>query len=99
MTTCQENEQLDKIMNNEEYTFFFKFNKEYYASSEEGRLMFAYIKTPDKDDKKWVKEATFTAMNISKAMKGEESERMFSSQDVPNIDVIDKEKVKKVARK
>lgn len=85
---------IKSFIDTNELVFFFKKNKEHFGATEENRLMFAQIKHPDKDlGKGWKNEATFSAVNLNKVLRGEPAQHIFSKNDIKEIDVIDVEKI------
>jgi len=84
-------EKIATLLGTNELVLFFKKNNEVYGSPEEGRLIFARIKNPEPGDEKWVDEATFSASNLSKAIKGEEVEQIFGSKDLKDIKIMDED--------
>lgn len=73
--------------------FFFQFEKQIFGAGEDGRITFARIKNPNKEDKEWTKEASFNAVNLTKLMEGENSRSIFGQKDLNKIKVISSEKV------
>ena len=70
---------------------FFKFHDEIFGCGEDGRIVFARIKNPDKDDKEWGKEASFSALNLNKAINGENISSIFGKKDLKQMKIIDRE--------
>ena len=91
----QDNENAIKsIIDNNELIMFFKKNDEYFGIGEDGRIVFAKLKSSDKDmPKGWKKEASLTAFNISKMIDGETSHSVFNYKDLKKIEVVDQEEV------
>ena len=81
------------------FVFFFKRGKEVFGAPEESRLTFAKIKNPDEDlPSGWTEEATFMALNLSKAIQGEMVRSIFRKKDLKEITIMDKdEAIKKVS--
>lgn len=84
------------LMEDNELVFFFKKDKVLYGASENSRLTFARMKNPEKEDKEWSKDATFSAYNLE---KDRENETVFGSKDLENIKVVDQEKAQKELNK
>jgi hypothetical protein len=90
--SVQEDEKIDKIADDENLCFYFSLDDCVFGSTEEGRLMFARMKHPEKEDgDKWVKEADFAGLNLEKAVGGEKSQRLFTHKDLKKIKVMSKE--------
>lgn len=71
----------------EGYTLFFKKGKKYYAAKEDGRIIFAKIKTKDtKDVRGENKDIIFFAKNL---LTGENE--TFGIKDIKNIEICEKE--------
>lgn len=91
----KEEDMKDKVksmIEGQGFVLFFKKDDDIYGSTEDGRMVFASLKTPDKDlPKGWEKEASFTAFNLSKTLRKENPETIFSYKDLPKIKVLDNE--------
>jgi hypothetical protein len=84
--------KIKTMIDTNDFVLFFKDKSGLiYAAPEESRLVFARMKTPDPDDKNWVKDASFSGLNLNKALEGEKSENLFSYDDLKKIEVIDQE--------
>ena len=89
---CCEADGIEKVTEDENICFYFEKDNAIYGSTEEGRLIFAKMKHPDKEDgKAWLKDASFTAMDLTKAVKGEKTQKLFYVKDVKTIKVVSKE--------
>jgi hypothetical protein len=75
-----------------DFVLFFTKDKTIFGAPEESRLIFARMKKPDVDDKKWVKDANFSALNLNNALEGLKTEVLFSYSDLKKIEVIDQDK-------
>jgi hypothetical protein len=94
-----EKEKIQSLLGNNNLIFFFEKGGEIFGSPEGGRVVYAKMKNKD-EDKEWTKEATFMAVNLSKAMDGEVTRRIFSHEDLKGIKVIDQDIAeKKLAKK
>jgi hypothetical protein len=80
------------LIEDNDIVFFFKKDKILYGASEDSRLTFARMKNPDKEDKKWSKDATFSAYDLEKEKP---TETVFGKKDIDEIKIIDQEKAKK----
>lgn len=93
-------EKIDSMIDTNQFVMFFKREKDILATNEDGRMTFARMKHPDPDDPpNWLKEATFSANNLSKALEGDKEETIISYKDVDNIKVIGIDEAKKHLRK
>jgi|688.fasta_scaffold08426_6 hypothetical protein len=73
---------------------FFKKDNEYFGCGEDGRIVFAKMKNPDDDmPESWEDDASFTATNLSKMVKGEPSQQVFNKKSMKNLKVVDGDKV------
>jgi hypothetical protein len=79
-------------MEDHDLVFFFKKDKVIYGASENSRLTFARMKNPEPEDKKWSKEANFSAYNLEEEKP---NEIVFGSKDLKSIQIIDQEKAEK----
>ena len=81
---------------------FFKRGDDLFGAPEESRLIFAKLKSDDEDDPMmpgFRDEAKFLGINLLKSMFGspEDSvENMFGQEDIPNIQVCDRDDVVKM---
>jgi hypothetical protein len=80
------------FMEDNNLVFFFKKDKTLYGASENSRLVFARMKNPEPEDKKWSKDATFSAYNLEEEKP---NEIVFSEKDLVKIKVMDQEKAEK----
>ena len=80
------------LMEDHDLVFFFKKDKVIYGASENSRLTFARMKNPEPEDKKWSKEANFSAYNLEEEKP---NEIVFGSKDLKSIQIIDQEKAEK----
>lgn len=75
---------------------FFKKDNDYFGCGEDGRIIFAKMKNPDKDlPEGWEDEASFTAVNISKMLRGEPSQQVLDYNSIKKLKVVDAEDVVK----
>lgn len=86
--------KIKSITNNPNFIFFFKKDKNVYATTEDNRIVFAMMKKPDADaPKNWENEATFMAYDLSKMVKNESGiKSVFDYKDIKSIEVIDQDK-------
>jgi hypothetical protein len=89
----QQKKKIKMMLDNGSLLFFFRHNKEIYGASEGSRVTFAKMKDPDDEDHTpgWMKEAMFTATNLTKLGQGEQVQTIFSEKDLKSIDVLSKD--------
>ena len=100
MDLWDESQEMDKVeamLSANQLILFFKKNGNMYGAPESSRLVFARMKNPDKDTPKtYVDEANFMAVNLTKAVQGEEEKVVFGKSDLKDIKIIDQDEVKKL---
>ncbi len=85
--------KINSLLDNHDFTLFFKKDNEIFGSKEEGRVVFAKLKTSDSDvPDGWFEEANFSADNLSRLINGEESTHLFGKKDLSKIKVLDRNK-------
>lgn len=90
----EESNKINSFIDANDMVFFFKKGDSYFGASEDSRVVFARLKNPDDDTPEgWEDEATFTAVNLSKFVKGEPAQHVFNGRDISNIKVVDREKM------
>ncbi len=91
----QDNENTIKsLIDNNGLIMFFKKDDEYFGAGEDGRIVFAKIKSQDDDmPDGWEEDATFTACNLSKATEGQVSQHVFGNKDMKKLKIVDQEEV------
>jgi len=93
-------EKIQTIIEDNGFVLFLKKDDFIYATTEDGRLTFARMKNPDPDDPKgYMKSATFTATNLTKAIEGEEAQTVFNSKDIIQAKIISREKAEELLKK
>lgn len=80
------------LLEDNDLVFFFKKDKILYGASENSRLVFARMKNPESEDKKWSEDATFSAYNLEEEKP---NEVVFGAKDLNKIKVLDQEKAEK----
>lgn len=96
--------QIRMIVDGQDLILFFKYKGNIFGAYEPHRVVFASMKIPDKkEDKGWVKEASFMAFNLTASLAGSVQQCIFYYRNIDDIEVIDKEKafdalVKKVEK-
>lgn len=92
-TYLEEEEDKNKIRFNIEsrgMIFFFEKDGTMFGTGEDGRVVFARIKSPDDDQPEgWEEEASFMAYNLNKLMKGEKVQHIFGKDELKKIKVLD----------
>ncbi len=92
--TKKEKESLiHALVNSPSFSFFFKKDRGLFGANEMNRVAFARMKDPDDENNKV--DDMFTAYNLIKVMLGERLQDVFGSNDLGNIQVIDKEEAAK----
>jgi len=96
-------ERINDILDKHELILFFTKGDDVFGSPEEGRLVFAKLKTDTEDDPMqpgFRQEARFPAFNLFKCMGDGEAgvESVFGIKDLPDISVIDREKAVEMMR-
>lgn len=88
---------LNDMLSKEEISFYFTKNNEILGTDENGRLTFARMKNPDKEDgKEWLEDASFSAINLTKTIKNhDKTECIINIKDLKEIKVISEEEAKK----
>lgn len=76
------------------FLLYFKIDKDVFGAGEDGRIVFARMKNPNPDEVDgWNKEASFSALNLSRLLKGEGVKSIFTNKDLKKIKVIDEDRV------
>jgi len=98
----QENaeEKINHLIDSNGYVLFFKKDDSIFGAGEDSRVAFAKMKNPDDDlPKGWEDEASFSADNLNKAIRGEPHQHVFHKNDLEKMSVIDREEVMKTLKK
>ena len=99
-TTESSTEKVESLIDKGGYILFFKKEGSIFAVNEDGRIAFAKMKNPDDEmPKGWEEEASFTADNMSKAIRGEPSQHILYNKDLNEIKVMEREEVVKELKK
>lgn len=81
--------KVKNIIDGKNLIMFFKKGDSIFGAPEESRIVFARLKNPDEEDpENWEDDANFNAFDLAKALSGDSVENLFSSADLPEIDVI-----------
>lgn len=90
----EESNKIKHLLDAQGLILFFKKDGDYYGAGEDSRVIFARLKNPDKDTGKgWTDEASFTATNLNKLLRGQPSTHVFDKDDIKKIKVMDRDKV------
>lgn len=88
------NSKIKSLIEGRGLILFFKKGDDIFGCSEDSRVLFAKMKNPEDDEdlpKNWEDDASFSANNLSRAVRGETTQSIFSKKDLKEIKVIDKE--------
>ena len=92
--------KIESLLDVNKLLLFFKKDGDVFGSGEDARVTFAKMKNPDKDlPSGWVKEASFTAKNLTKELGGDPSDHVFNHEDLKDIKIIDREKAEEILNK
>ena len=92
--------KVDALIDNSGHILFFKKDKDIFGATEDSRVVFAKIKNPDDDaPNEWGDEASFSADNLNKKIRGEPGQHVFCKEDLKQIEVIDREDAVKALKK
>jgi hypothetical protein len=84
--------RIKNLIDGRDLMLFFQHKGSVYGAPEESRIVFAKMKHPDEETgKDWVEDASFTAVNLTRALTGESVENVFTSKDVDSIGVMSEE--------
>jgi len=84
--------KIKNLIDGQDLMLFFQHKGNVYGAPEESRIVFAKMKHPDEDvDEDWIEDASFTAVNLSRALLGERVESVFTSKDLDDIGVMSDE--------
>jgi hypothetical protein len=78
---------------------FFRRGDTIYGAPEEGRIVFAKMKTPDEEiGIDWAKDASFSAFDLLKALTGdqEQSQCVFAHKDLGDLEMMDRDNVEQL---
>tara|TARA_Y100000034_G_scaffold129543_1_gene186201 strand:+ start:557 stop:970 length:414 start_codon:yes stop_codon:yes gene_type:complete len=90
----KEKEQLiNALVDSPSFAFFFKKDKGLFAADEMNRVVFARMKDPD--DENHTVDELFSAYDLIKVMLGERLQNTFKSDDLDEIQVVDKDEAVK----
>ena len=92
--------KVSSLLDSEGFILFFKKDNEFFGATEDGRVVFAKMKNPDDDlPSGWGDEASFSAENLNKKIKGEPGTHLFKKTDLKKIKIINREEISKELKK
>ena len=90
----EKRDEINNMLNSHGMSLFFKHSGNIFGAPEDGRIIFAKLKSDEEEEPGFKDQAHFIAMNLLKSMMGEDpSESMFSLKDIPQIQVCDRDEV------
>ncbi len=89
----EQKRKLKMILESGNMIFFFTYKNEVYGAAEGSRVTFAKMKDPGDEDNTpgWLREANFSATNLTKLGQGQQVQTIFGQKDLKDIDVLSKE--------
>jgi len=92
--------QAESLIDNAGHVLFFKKDGEIFGAGEDSRVIFARMKNPDDETPEgWAEDATFSAENLHKAVRGEPAQHVISNDDLKQIQIIDRDEAVKLMAK
>jgi hypothetical protein len=92
--------KIESLIDSAGHILFFKKGNELFGAGEDGRVVFAKMKHPDEEmPKNWEEEASFSADNLNKVVRGEPPQHVFHKADLDEIQIMDREEVVESLRK
>jgi len=82
--------------------FFFTYKGDLYGGGESSRVTYAKMVDPEDEDHTpgWMKEASFSAVNLYKDLEGQKDQTIFTEKDISEINVItEKDQAEKMLMK
>jgi len=93
-------DRANRLMVESDLCLFFRKEGRLYGAGETSRITYARMKNPEsKEDREWRKDATFTAHDLDKTAEGSDSMSVFSIADLPDMEMLDQDKVQKELKK
>jgi hypothetical protein len=81
--------RINGLLDNQEFSLFFKKGKSVYGAPEESRVVFARMKNPDEDTPaEWANQASFLAINLDGVADGRGVQSLITAKDLPEIKII-----------
>ncbi len=90
---------ISNLLDSRGYIMFFKKDGQVFGAPEESRIMFARLKTPEKDEKQTEEPGGFLGFNLLRSMFGDMSPNLFGANDLKKIKIIDREDAEKHMKK
>ncbi len=85
--------QVESLIDNAGHVLFFKKDGDVFGAGEDSRVVFAKMKNPDDEmPDGWAEDATFSAENLNKAVRGEPAQHVINNEDLKRVEVVDREK-------
>jgi hypothetical protein len=83
------------MIDNGDYVLLFKKGDDLFGGGEDSRVVFAKMKDPKDEDAPsgWAEEASFSADNLIKKLKGEPAQHVFEKDDLKEIKIMDRDDV------
>lgn len=92
--------RVDALIDQSGHILFFKKDGDVFGATEDSRVIFAKMKNPDDDmPADWENEASFSADNLNKKIRGEPGQHVFHKEDFKNMEIIDREDAVKELKK
>jgi len=93
-------ERVNALIDQSGHILFFKKDGDVFGATEDSRVIFAKIKNPDDDmPEDWENEASFSADNLNKRIRGEPGQHVFCKEDFKKMEIIDREDAVKSLKK
>lgn len=75
---------------------FFRKDGVLYGTTESGRITFARMKNPEsREDKEWMKEATFLAYDLDRTASGEKAMSVFGHEDAEKSKIVSQDEAER----
>ena len=84
--------RVESMIDND-YVLLFKKGDDIFGGGEDSRVIFAKMKDPNDEDAPsgWAEEASFSADNLIKKLKGEPAQHVFDKDDLKKIKIIERD--------
>lgn len=91
---------ISDVLDGRNLILFFKKGEGIYGAPEDSRVVFARMKSPDEETPEgWGDDANFVALDLLKALVGQNSQSVFGQKDLEDINVLDKDIIRKLLMK
>ena len=90
--------KINMLLDGQNFIMFFTKEGQLYGCTEDGRLTFARMKHPDKDEPS-MKDAHFSAINLYDALQGKVTENLFEKKDMKKMKLVSKAKCESLLSK